>query len=309
VTTSSARPRLAIGLPVFNGETYLRLALDSLLAQTFRDFQIIVSDNASTDGTEAICRDYAARDRRVRYTRNDRNIGGFANSRRTVELADAELFMWAAHDDVHHPEYAASCVEVLEERPEVVLCYCAIQNIGGSGDPIETRETRLRVDAPQPHQRFREMIRTDYRIEPIFGVMRLDVLRRTGLQGNYADSDRVLLAEMSLHGPFHRIDRTLFFRRDHESRSIRANPGRHARAAWIHPGATPVLTFPYHRQFREYLLAIRRSGIPPRQRWRCYGHMAAWLPRQAGGLWSDYENAARVLLGPMVARLRGRESG
>ena len=114
-------PRVTIGLPVYNGQNYLVETLESLLAQTYTDFELVISDNASTDRTEAICRQYAAGDARIRYYRNDENIGASANYNRAFELGRGEYFKWAAHDDLLAPTYLERCVEVLDANPDVVL--------------------------------------------------------------------------------------------------------------------------------------------------------------------------------------------
>ena len=95
----SKPPRISIGMPVYNGEQFLAGALDSVLTQDFEDFELIISDNASEDGTQKICLDYAARDRRIRYYRNEMNIGGSRNHSRVFELSAAEYFKWAHYDD------------------------------------------------------------------------------------------------------------------------------------------------------------------------------------------------------------------
>jgi glycosyltransferase involved in cell wall biosynthesis len=304
VMSEARQPRISVGLPVYNGGRYLRLSIDSIIGQTYSDFELIISDNASTDATEEICREYAAQDERIKYHRNSKNLGGFVNHYRVLELATGEYFMWAAHDDIRGCDYLASCVEILDSRPDVVLCYSETRNIDEEGRELPAGEIPLRSDAPEAHARFREMIRMEYRLEPIYGLMRIDVLHRTALQGQFADSDRVKLAELALHGRFHRIPRPLFFRREHASRSIRMHPGRQARAAWIHPESAPLLTFPYHRQFVEYLRAIHRSRIGGRDLLLCYLHMARWLWRNARLLWSDIDHAMRTLLSPVIRALR-----
>src|SRR5579871_3942080 len=113
--------RVSIGLPVHNGERYLREAIDSLLAQTYRDFELIISDNGSTDGTEAICRAYAAADPRIRYYREEQNRGCAWNWNRVFALARGEIFKWAAHDDVCAPRLVERCLEALDRCPEAVL--------------------------------------------------------------------------------------------------------------------------------------------------------------------------------------------
>src|ERR1700761_38911 len=107
----NSKPLLSIGLFVYNGERYIREAIDSFLSQTFTDFELIISDNASTDATEQICLDYAAKDSRVRYSRNPRNMGAGWNVRRVAELATGKYFRWAACDDRCEPDLLRTCVE------------------------------------------------------------------------------------------------------------------------------------------------------------------------------------------------------
>src|SRR5262245_45018612 len=102
---ANATPRVSIGLPIFNGEKYVAQAFDSILAQTYADFELIISDNASTDQTEAICQAYANRDRRIRYYRNNRNLGAAANYNRVFDLSTGVYFKWAAHDDIVLPTF------------------------------------------------------------------------------------------------------------------------------------------------------------------------------------------------------------
>src|SRR5215211_4893186 len=96
-------PQVSIGLPVYNGERYLALCLDSMLAQSFKEFEIVISDNASTDQTAEICRSYQNKDRRIRYFRNEQNAGAAWNHNRVFELSSAPLLKWAACDDLHEP--------------------------------------------------------------------------------------------------------------------------------------------------------------------------------------------------------------
>ncbi len=116
-------PRVSVGLPVYNGENFIKDALDSILAQTFEDFELIISDNASTDGTQQICRQYTSKDQRIRYIRNDGNIGASKNFNQVFELSSGEYFKWIAHDDLCAPEFLERCVEVLDQDPSIVLCF------------------------------------------------------------------------------------------------------------------------------------------------------------------------------------------
>ena len=112
---------ITIGMPLFNAEDFLEEALDSLLAQSFCDFKLIISDNASADGTEHICRRYAKADSRITYTRQASNQGGIANFCSVLKAADTPYFMWAAGDDIWAPEYIEMCIANLQADPELGL--------------------------------------------------------------------------------------------------------------------------------------------------------------------------------------------
>src|SRR5690606_4946715 len=127
----------SIGLPVYNAQAYLAHALDSLLGQTYRDFELVISDNASTDRTEAICRDYAARDARVRYVRQAENQGANWNFNEVFRLARGELFKWAASDDLCEPTLMEKCVAVLDARPDVMGVQATTVEIGPDGRRLD----------------------------------------------------------------------------------------------------------------------------------------------------------------------------
>ena len=93
-------PAVTIGMPVYNGQRFIRQAIASVLAQTFADFELLISDNASTDGTGQVCAEFAARDSRIRFVRQNQNIGAFLNFRYVTDHAAAPLLVWLAHDDV-----------------------------------------------------------------------------------------------------------------------------------------------------------------------------------------------------------------
>src|SRR5947199_10486063 len=105
-----SKPRVSIGIPVYNAENFLREAIESIRQQTFTDFEIVISDNCSTDRTPQICEEYAAKDRRIRYVRNATNLGAGFNHRRVAELARGEFFKWQSRDDLCHPTFLERCV-------------------------------------------------------------------------------------------------------------------------------------------------------------------------------------------------------
>lgn len=127
-------PKVSIGMPVFNGELFIREALDSLLAQTFIDFELIISDNASTDGTESICREYAVKDSRIRYVRQPKNRGGIFNLQFLLDEAVGEYFMWAAADDVWSDNWIDVLLPLSSERH--CLAYGTVVSINEQGEEI-----------------------------------------------------------------------------------------------------------------------------------------------------------------------------
>jgi glycosyltransferase involved in cell wall biosynthesis len=117
------KPTVSVGMPVFNGERYLGRAIESILSQTFQDFELVIGDNASTDATEAICRGYASADRRIRYVRHARNLGVARNFNAVYHLSIGRYFRWAASDDLAEPRLIERCAAVLEQDSTVALAY------------------------------------------------------------------------------------------------------------------------------------------------------------------------------------------
>jgi glycosyltransferase involved in cell wall biosynthesis len=294
-------------LPVYNGDQFLVEALGSLLAQTYTDFELIISDNASDDGTAQICHEFAHRDPRVRYHRNPINIGGFQNYNLVFRMSRGEYFMYAAHDDRRASEYVERCVHVLDNDLSVVLCYTKTRYIDEHGRFLPFKETDLDTMAQSPSERFRELIRRDHKVEPCFGLIRSKAMALTGLQGQFADSDRVWMAELSLYGRFHRLPEYFMFRREHPRQATNMYPGRQMRTAWFEPTAPRRVTFPYFRQCREYFAVITRASLSRNEKFACYMTMAKWIIANARSLRSDVSfvlmEVVRSWLPPPVRRV------
>jgi glycosyltransferase involved in cell wall biosynthesis len=299
-------PRVTMGMPVFNGEPFLEEALRSLLAQTFEDFELIISDNASTDRTGDICRDYAARDVRIRYLRNDANVGFCLNQNRVYGLARGDYFLLAHHDDVRSPHYLERTVPVLDSDPGVVICYTKTRDIDEHGNPLPRQDPALRWESPDYRARFRDTIRMDHICEPDFGLTRMSVLRATRLHGDYADSDRVLLADLALRGRFHCVPEYLFFRRAHGGQSTALAPDRQSRTVWFNPAWAGRLVFPHFRQLVEYYRVIGRAPLVLRSRLWCILELMRWTRANRRRLVSDLEYAARQTLRPVYRALVAR---
>lgn len=300
----TSRPRVSIGLPVYNGEPFLQQALDSLLRQTYTDFELIISDNASTDSTGEICRAYAARDSRIHYYRNAQNIGVDRNFNRTFTLSQGEYFRWAAADDLCAPTLLEQSVEVLDRRRDAVLCYPRSRYIDAKGDFLRDYEDNLHIDIPEPEKRFAKYLRDVEMCNAAFGLLRSDILRRTNLYGIYSDSDLVYLGELTLYGSFLELPEVLFCRRIHSGMAVQKYPSAHQRMVMSEPAAMKRLCFPHWKVLGGFLSAVRRSPLSWRERILCYVKLQIWLKRRGNELMPDLKFAARYLLRKLLPRRR-----
>jgi glycosyltransferase involved in cell wall biosynthesis len=280
--SKNSGPQVSIGMPVFNGERYIRRALDSILSQSFQCFELIISDNASTDRTHEICLEYVAKDSRVRYYRNKQNIGAAMNHNRVFELSESKYFKWAAHDDVLAPEFLSSCLKVLEKDQSVVLCHSKTGRIDQFGKLVGTYGTLSSGDSSKPHKRFGEVIAFNNDAWVLlFGLIRSNSLRMTRLFESYIGSDRNLLAEISLAGRICETPDVLFFRREHsQSYTNKKHNGYEEQLAWWTRNKVRGVFFPYWRRYLEYFKSVRRLPLTWSERQLCYAQIFTMLVKQ-----------------------------
>ena len=274
-------PTVSIGLPVFNGARFLATSLDSLLAQTFEDFELVISDNASTDATEEICRNYAARDVRIRYLRREMNHGAAWNFNSLVAETAAPFFKWASHDDAHAPTCVERCLELLRDAGDrVSLVYPRTRIIDENGELVRDYHDGLDLRERTPHERLRSLVQNLVLGNPMFGLAPRTTLERTRLNGSFPSSDYVLLAELAMLGEIWEVPEPLFFRRDHPSMSRRAHASAAELAEWFDPGADTRRVHEFTRLFLEHLRSIYSLPLGTRERLRCSSvFMNAWLRR------------------------------
>jgi glycosyltransferase involved in cell wall biosynthesis len=260
-----ASPRVSVGMVVHNGDDFLEQALDSLLNQTFKDFELIISDNASMDDTERICRAFAERDERIRYVRQPRNLGPGANFRYVLDAARGEFFMWAAHDDCRAPTCIVRLVERLDRNPRAVLASCDFDNIDYQGRtlPRVTPDWQEIFSGPKAEQ-FARFIRLDevktQKANHYYGLVRRTAIRNAVAAAlsvdTYSGNDNCTLLALLGLGEFAIVPEVLFHYR------IRPPvPGRRAAAE------TPLLSYVWRRLFGRsaghdgnFLGVLRRSN-------------------------------------------------
>ena len=289
---SGAEPLVSIGLPVHNGANYLRKAADTILEQTYKRLELIISDNASTDATSVICAELAAKDSRIRVLRNDRNIGAAANYNKVFEAAQGRYFKWAAHDDVLAPTFVERAVAVLENDPSIVLCTSKTGRIDHAGEMTGSYFSDSSWDEASAAARFHSVAFTPHACVAVFGLIRRDDLANTPLIAPYVNSDRVLLAELALRGRLHELSDILFFRRDHPGSSLRTFPDHRQRVVWFDPSKSASLSFPEWSEVLGYTAAVGRTRLPLRQRARAWGTIISLFASRWRPLLADFKYAA-----------------
>lgn len=291
---SNHRPRVSIGLPVYNGGRFLAEALDSHLAQTYADFELIISDNASTDQTEAICRAYAAKDGRIRYYRNEQNLGMGPNFNRVFQLSCSEYFKWVTADDLCEPNYLARCVELLDADPTVVLTYAKakfIDETGKSLDAIEDPGWNLQSEAA--HERMCSVLYSGHWVNCHYGLIRAHALSKTRLMPSYPEGDYRLLGELSLTGKFFEIPEYLFVRRLHPGASSQ-NSGRVGWLVDFFKVPSWRACLPYWNLHADHFASIVRSELSMGQKLSLAGSLLCCIGRRRRRLLKELEVAVRV---------------
>lgn len=275
---------------MYNGEATLHDALESLAAQTFEDFEVIICDNDSSDGTEAIGRSWAERDFRFRYFRNAQNLGAAGNFNRAFELSRGDYFKWLAADDTLEPEYLRVCLEAFREAPHsVVLCFPRRRFLQPDGSFAVDCDLELPRTVDHRHRdirtiRYAELLRLGDGQAPaiVFGLIRSEVLRRTGLIPAYKAGDLVLILELALHGELWQLPERLYNQRMHAVNSERALMSEEDEARWYDPAATAGIANVGWHLLREHARCIRQAQIPAGQKVARLLDLATLPPARAG---------------------------
>jgi glycosyltransferase involved in cell wall biosynthesis len=279
--SSSDLPSVSLALPVYNGEKFISDAIRSILAQDHENFELIITDNASTDGTEKICRDFAASDPRVRYVRNERNLGAGPNYNLGFELSRGKYFKWCACDDRITEDFISACVASLERNQDAVLAYGTTQTIDQNGLLVPLVGKML---APQqadggPVGRFKKFLNDRNTNFEIFGLHRSAALKNSTMHRPYYGSDKTLMAELTLLGRFIFVPGITFYNREHPDRSINIWDKK-ALARWIDTSASGKDYRPNLQRLEQLIeIAVRHREIVSPV--RALGVVFTWTLRPA----------------------------
>lgn len=290
---SREAPLLSVGLPVYNGLPYLETALTSLLDQDVEDMEVVVCDNASTDGTGELVESMAEEDDRVRYVRNSSNIGGTRNFNRAFELARGKYFRWSSADDFVSPGALERCLQVLEEDASVILAYPQTVLVDEEGEKVREYDDGPGWEAATPEERF-EYSLTNWGLANVhYGVVRSRVLAETSLLGHYPGSDLVLLAELATRGRFRKVEGEHLYRRVHPEATAAREPA--SLAQFFDPGRSASFQDQFLRMFKHLAAVVWKAPVGVRGK----VSMFAALARHA--IWARRRLAAE-LTGKVASR-------
>lgn len=262
-------PLVSVGLPVYNGERFLARAIDSFLGQTLSDFEVVISDNASTDRTQAICQDYAQRDSRVRYVRQQQNIGAPRNWNAVVHEARGTFFKWASANDYIAPDMLEKCVMAMQADPSIVLCSGRTQLVGDADEPSVVYQSDETVADDRPSDRLVHLADVLTMNNLQCALIRLDVLRQTRLDRLYPSGDLSLMMELVLYGKFLILPETLLFRYQSKETFTTLLPALERQR--IHdPSAKSPMRLIRTRRHLDHLGSIARAPLPAMEKLRAF---------------------------------------
>lgn len=282
-------PLVAIGLPVYNGERFLRESIDSIRVQTYRNWTLTIVDNASNDGTESICREYAQSDDRIAYFRNPTNVGLARNFNRAFSLSKGTYFRWHAHDDVLDEKFLELSVAALSENPLAALAYPETIVINEIGEPILGYDIGADIDlcrgaSADRFKRYAALQRPSV-ARYMFGLTRPELLKYSRLMMSHMWADATLLSELLLSGPFILANgATIRLRVSDEHAS--ALMGKKQLRAWqrvLDPRSAGLVStwVSRYRRYWEYFVSVGRSAdLSHREKFVLLAFCASLPPRR-----------------------------
>lgn len=288
-------PKISLGMPVYNGEKHLSAAIDSILGQSFGDFELLISDNKSTDSTAEICRDFANRDRRVRLVTQAENIGAAPNFNCVFYNSSGTYFKWCAHDDLLETTFLEKTYERLENDPNAVLAHSYTKILPDEKSVTEIYRPVFEMPSNAPSTRLGEVMIRGRRCYEVFGLIRRNALRRSSLIGNHKGGDNVLLYRLALLGTFAIVPEPLFVSRIHEAQSINLLTNNQGYHAWF-TGQVKRYSFPDWHYLYNAWKTPSGIGLTLDQRFKCYRALASETWRMLPSLRQNVRVVAETFL-------------
>lgn len=292
------RPKVVIGLPIYNSEKYVAAAISSHLAQSFGDFHLVISDNGSTDATPDICADFARTDDRVKYERSPENRGILWNHRRVMEAMESpdQYFRWAAGDDILEPDLLQAMVETLDADDDVEAVMPNTKNIDGDGKIIGAMERTLDLQSPDVYQRARDILVANYQHVVAYGLLRVSSLRDMRTRPRYVGWDPIFIWELALRGRIVQIPGPALLRRFHAGSISRVKTAKEMRK-WVEPNEKAGMRLPHWTWSYERLRTLLGARLSGRERLRIGGFLFRYTLWQRQALLRDLMQATRRGLG------------
>lgn len=288
-------PRVSIGLPVYNGEKYIESAIESMLDQTYKNFEFLISDNGSTDSTPELIEKWAEKDDRIIFLRGRRNLGAQPNYDRLFELSRGEFFSWKAVDDRWDPTWLEQSVKAMDEHQDAVLVYYKAKDIDENGTFIEDVDYEINTTDDNAAKRFLSVMCDPHPCFALFGLIRADVMAQSNLHGNYSGSDRVFLAEMAARGKWFQLGDRLFLHGEVAERSVNTLKYMHQRAGWFDASKKGKLSYPYWRYLKEFSLVVERVDMTKEEKMFARKGIAKWAKENAKNFGRDAARPVKQL--------------
>ncbi len=291
-------PRVVVGLPVYNGRKYIGAAIESHLSQSFGDFLLVISDNASTDDTPDICESYAAKDARVKVWRSPQNRGILWNHRRVMEAMEGAgpYFRWAGADDILEPGLLQLYVDTLDRDPDVSAVMPNTKNIDEDGAITGTMARSLDLQSSSVSQRAWDLLLARFQHVVAYGLMRSDMLRAMRTGPHYFGWDEIFIWELALRGKIVQPDGPALLRRFHRGSISRVKTVKELRK-WVEPNAKAGMSFPHWNWAWERMRVLLATPMPAGERMRIASRLLRHTAWQRQDLARDVTQATKRALG------------
>lgn len=271
---NSIQPLVSIGMPVYNGENYINEAIESILNQTYKNIELIISDNASTDRTKEIVSEFIKTDQRITFHQFEKNYGAAKNFNKTFYISKGKYFKWAAHDDLINQNYIEKCVQILEQNEQVGLCHSYNAQIDSKNNKLDVLHYDQICFATGSN--FKNYLKFLYNFkfgqddaDIVNGIFRSNILSETKLIAPYNSADMILVAEIIIRSKIYIIKEALCSKRIHEKRSVSANTSNQDIALWFDTSNSKK-TIPLITWYIELNRIIKQSDFT------LFGKLIAW---------------------------------